>query len=694
MMTMTRRKKIIGLSIASAVLVLSTIAVVLVLNMDWNRAKPWVNTRLSNAIGRNVSIEGNLALTWVAPPVGNTGWQTWLNWPHITAERITIGNPSELNTTPPMAQVERVSFSFSPIPLILTRKLIISDLVAIRPILNLERTADGKNNWTFRQSDTPSPSQIEFQKLSIEDGKLNARDAVKHIKLNASFDTMTEGAGDHRDLQWKIAGTFNGEKMTGSGNAGALMSLQSQTAPYPVAASLQVGKTKLTASGTLSKPRQLAALDMRLHLSGPSLAQLYALTGVVLPETPPYSTEGHLTGTLNSYGGDWTYEKFSGKVGASDIGGTLEYQSRATRPLLKGKVTSNQLHLRDLGPLLGSPPNDNAADDDQLKATTTTPTDDSGIESDKVFPVDRFRTERWQNIDIDVQFAAGKLVRGPKNLPLGDVEAKIGLKDGVLSLLPLNFGIADGNISSNIKLDGRHKAMQSEMKITIRHLKLKQLFPTVKKMQASLGAIDGQVALSATGNSVASILGSANGEAKMLIEHGSISKLLLEELGLNLGNIALIKLTGDKQIKINCMASEFVLKDGLMQARTFVVDTDESIVQVEGDASLKEEQLNLKITPDSKGLRLLSLRAPFYVTGSFKQPKVSVDKGVLALKAGSAVALAALAPAAVGLLPLINKGENEDSPCAKLLLQAKSKLAPPPAIKPIAQSDRSKGTQR
>ena len=88
--------------------------------------------------------------------------------------------------------------------------------------------------------------------------------------------------------------------------------------------------------------------------------------------------------------------------------------------------------------------------------------------------------------------------------------------------------------------------------------------------------------------------------------------------------------------------------------------------------------MNLKIDPHSKGLRVISLRTPLYVTGSFKKPKVSVDKGVLALKAGGAVALAVLAPVAA-LAPLVNVGPGQDSACAVLLADVASKpQAPPP----------------
>jgi hypothetical protein len=60
----------------------------------------------------------------------------------------------------------------------------------------------------------------------------------------------------------------------------------------------------------------------------------------------------------------------------------------------------------------------------------------------------------------------------------------------------------------------------------------------------------------------------------------------------------------------------------------------------------------------SRGMRVFSLRAPFYVPGSFNQPHVSVDKGVMALKAESALALVILVPITV-LMPLIKTGPGK-----------------------------------
>ncbi|MEM4988400.1 AsmA family protein [Collimonas sp. H4R21] len=649
----------------AALIALIALCVALLLTFDWNRAKPWLNQRVSEATGRNFAIRGDLVLTWQKSQADLDSWRRWVPWPRLSAKDIVLDNPDWAKTGPHMAEIGQLTFSLSPLPL-LAHRIVIPSLELDTPSIALERKPDGDNNWTFKSSG-PSAWQLELQKLALAKGTVRLLDPISKLNIKADIDSLPAASAEGYGIGWKVGGTFNKAAVSGSGKAGAVLSLQNSTTPYPLQASVNIGKTAIAIQGTLTKPSDLAALDLRLKLSGASMSNLYPLTGIVLPATPPFATEGRLIGKLNSAGGDWTYDKFSGRVGSSDLSGTLEYIAQKPRSLLKGSLLSNQLKLQDLAPLIG-------ADSNASKANRG---DGVAQPSNKVLPVEQFDTARWGSIDADVKFTGRKIIRD-KDLPIQDLVADLHLKDSVLSLTPLNFGVAGGNLVSNIKLDGSNKLIKAEMKISARHLKIKQLFPTLASAQASLGEINGDASLSAVGNSVASLLASSNGELKTLINQGTISKFLLEAAGLNIGNVVISKLFGDKQVKLNCLASDFAVTNGVMDARTFVMDTDDAIINVEGQVNLAQESLALTINPKTKGLRIFSLRSPLHVTGSFKNPDVGVDKGVLALKAGGAIALGVLAPVAA-VLPLINISPDQQSDCAGLLALAKEKpVAPPP----------------
>lgn len=635
---------------AGLILVLAT-GVLIFSNLDWNRARPWVNARVSSAIGRPFSIDGNLSVKWHKPAKADSGWRGWIPQPEVSADDVRISSPTWHGAQTDMARLGQVVLTFDLLPL-LARNFSVSTLTLTDPHLSLERRADGKNNWTFGGGG-PLEWSFEIRTLVLARGNVRLVDAIRHADLALNVDTLPgpgAGAGIH-GTEWKLAGTYNKEPIRGHGRAGAVLSLQSESAPFPIEATVHAGSTTITLKGTLTRPRDLAALDMRLKLSGASMAQLFPLIGVPLPETPAYATEGHLRGILNGHGGDWNYEKFSGTAGSSDLSGTLAFRSRLPRPLLEGEVASRLLNFADLAPLIG-------ADSKKSKA-------ERGV-ADKqppgtVLPVEPFKTDRWRSVDVDVKFTGRRIVRD-KALPIDNLATHIHVADGVLSLRPLDFGVAGGTLKAVVRLDGRATPVKADIKLIARGLNLKQLFPTVPSMRASLGAINGDATLSATGNSVAQLLGTSSGEVESSISGGTISKLLLDEIGLNLGNVILTRLLGDKEIRLHCAAGDFGVANGVMQTRSVVIDTDRSVITAEGRIDLAHERLDLIIKPVSKSLRLITFNGPLYVTGSFAAPDVDVDKGRIGLKAAGAVALAMLAPVAA-LIPLTAIGRAEDGDC-------------------------------
>lgn len=668
--TRTRTTRIV-LTVIGLLVAIPAIALVILLNYDWNKARPWLNARASDALGRPFAINGDLSLRWEKPAAvlgSQASWRDHIPWPHLIANDVHVSNPEGMPARD-TASVRQLSFSLNPFAL-LHHTITIPVLRFQSPAVDLLRNADGANNWTFHHKEKPSPWTLDLERVVFAKGVVQVHDALTKTAVTADVDTLD--ADPTYGVSWKLRGTYNGAPVSGGGKAGAVLSLKEQSTPYPVKADFTQGATHISVEGTVTRPAKLAALDLRLKLAGASMARLYNLSGVLLPETPAFSTEGRLIGAIDANSSHWTYDKFKGKVGSSDIAGRLEYQSGKPRGMLSGEVVSRALNFADLGPLVGADSNASKA------ARGVAAVQPAG----KVLPVETFRTERWKTVDADVKYSAERIVRD-KQLPISKLNTHLVMQAGVLTLNPLNFTIAGGNMVSNIKLDGSGRegkdAIKATAKVTARHLQIKQLFPTIEKMQATVGEVNGDAQLSATGNSIATLLAGANGELKTLINQGSVSKLLLEEMGLNIGNVVLTKVFGDKPVQLNCMATDFAVTNGLMRTRVFVVDTDEAVITAEGTVNLADEQMNLTLHPQTKSLRIFSLRAPLHVSGPFNQPRVSVDKGVLAMKAGGALALAAAAPIAA-LLPLINTGPGENSACGQLLAAARVKpVAPPPA---------------
>jgi uncharacterized protein involved in outer membrane biogenesis len=647
-------------------LAIPAVALVILLNYDWNRARPWLGARATEALQRPVELRGNLSLTWQKQPLPAQArsWRDHIPWPHLVAQDVHVGNPAGLPQGD-TAAAQTLAFSLSPFAL-LGRKIAIPELRFDQPQLELLRQADGRNNWTLPKR-PPSAWRMELDRVVFTRGTIKLDDALQKISATAHVDTLEK---DPRyGVQWTLAGKWNRQDISGKGKTGAVLALRDTSLPFPIQADARIGLVSVAAEGTLTNPAQLAAIDLQLKVAGASAARLFALTGLLLPETPPFTTAGRLSGHLAEGASQWTYEKFTGRVGDSDIAGTLSFQQRQPRGLLTGSVHSRLLQFADLGPLIGA---DSNAKKEERGVAAVQP-------AGKLLPVETFKTERWTAIDADVSFRAERIVR-TKELPLSKLQTEFHLKDGVLRLTPLNFDFAGGQVASKATLDGSSgEAVAATLDASARHIKLRQLLPKLPELkQATIGEINAEAKLTAKGNSVAAMLAHSNGELKTLVNDGTVSKLLLEQMGLNIGNIVLTKLFGDKPVHLNCLAGDFGVRDGLAQTRYFIADTNDATVRINGAVNLASEKIDLTLKPETKGLRIISLRAPIYVRGTLKQPDVDIDKGVIAMRAGGALALGALA-APAALVPLISAGGEGENQCATLLAAARAKpKAPPP----------------
>lgn len=681
---MTRPARILVWTFTS-LLTLLAILVVIIATFDWNRVKPLLNEKVSEALQRPFAINGNLAVEW-RTETQEGGWRAWVPWPHFIAEDLSLGNPAWLDQQK-MVGLERVAFRLAPLPL-LFRQISIPRIDLTKPTASLTRLADGRANWTFDfgpKDDNAEPSkwQLDIGAIGFDQGNVSLDDQTLKTSMKVQIDPLgkpipfsdivgkarAEKAGVAQDYAFglKVQGRYKGQPVAGSGKIGGLLALQDASQPFPLQADVRIADTHVVLAGTLTDPRNLGALDLRLRLSGASLGNLYPLTGVTLPDTPAYSTDGHLSANLHAaQGATFNYQGFNGQIGDSDIHGDLAFVASQPRPRLSGNLVSNQLLFKDLAPLIGA---DSNAEQKARGGASKQP-------QGKVLPVEEFRTERWRAMDADVTFAGKRIVHSAQ-LPFNDLSAHVILEDGLLRLEPLRFGVAGGNLASQIRLDGRNVPLQGRARLTARGFKLKQLFPGFAPMQTSFGELNGDADITGRGNSVAALLGTANGDLRMLVNDGAISRSLMEIAGLNVGNYVVGKLFGDEDVKINCAAADVGIKDGLATTRLFIFDTENAIIYINGTANFASEQLDLKITPESKGLRLFSLRSPLYVRGPFAKPSAGVQAVPLALRGAGMVALGVVAGPAAGLLALVAPSSGDDpNQCTPLLQQMKAGKAP------------------
>ena len=736
--------KIIAVLLA-IVVVLIIALVIFIKTFDWDRARPFINEKVSAATGRKFEIAGHLSAKW-ARPAGASGFRAFIPWPTFTAEKVRIDNPAWAKQ-PQFATADALEVEVEMLPL-LAHKIVIPRIALSNPTVDFERTLDQQNTWTFtRKQNEKSKWDLQLQELQFADGVITVTDLPTRIDLHADIKTLgqplalgnllsrqktlaaeaaarpaapaaptapaadklaaakavdkpvpapaasasaasapasaaataAKAAAADADARYgfavKLAGTYRDAKLDGTGKIGGALSLIDRQRPFPLEADVHLGENHLTLLGTLTDPAKLAAVDLRMTLAANSMADLYDLIGVVLPETPKFRTSGHLTGNFAPTGKHFKYEQFTGQVGKSDLSGTLEYTSGGPRPRLTGHVASKRLALVDLGPVIGAKVSAKPAG--KVKQAVGTAKLKPAANA-RALPNTAFKTDRWRAMDTDVSFKGASIIRDAA-LPITDMSTHIIMQDGVLSFDPLKFGVAGGTMTGTIRLNGHSQPLDGKIDIAARHLQLKKLMPAFQPMDTSFGEINGDARLSGRGNSTAALAATANGEVKLLVNDGAISNTLLEEAGLNVANIVAAKLFGDKIVRINCAAADFVVKNGVLDSHVFALDTTDALINVDGTINLATEQMMLNVYPHTKGFRIFSLRSPLYVRGTFKNPDVGVVKGPLLLRGAAAVALGAVNPMA-SLLALLVPSNKESSPCPSIIATAREGLKGTPAI--------------
>ena len=627
-------KWIVGSLLAPVVLAVLFIAV-----FGWNWLRAPIERVTLDKTGRVLAIGGDIEVD--------------LAWPHprIRSGAVSFANPSWA-TEKQMVSAAAATVTID-LPQLLQRNLVFPEVRLQRPVIFLEQSRDGRKNWLLDRKQQDESARIRIDRLRLDQGTLGYDDVARNTRIRAELSTADTQPGK-AELAFTAQGEYKGLPFKAQGHGGPVLGLRDETTPYPIKTVLTVGRTVVQAEGSITSLLKLTAMDMQVDLRGDSLAQLYPLLGIAFPETRAYATHGHVVHGKQQ----WRYEKFSGRIGASDIAGTFQIETGGKRPAMQGDLVSDLFDVADLGALIGVRPGKVQA---MQKATTA---------SERVLPDLPFKTERWGSVNAEVTLHA-RTFRHARTLPLENLVTHLSLRDSVLTLDPLDFGLADGLLKVTISLDGRRAPIQAHTRIKARKIQIARLFPTIKLNQNSIGQINGVLELKGRGNSVRSMLASADGKVGLAVARGEISQLMLEKAGIHLWEMLQLKVSGDKLVKLRCGVADFDVKQGVMQANALVVDTEVTTLFGTGSIDLGQEKLDLTFRQKTKNTSPLSLRSPIHISGSFARPEVNVDKAQMTARALGAIALGMLNPV-LALIPLIDTGPGSDSDCAQLVRDARA----------------------
>ncbi len=624
-------------------LVLAAILIFLAL-FDWNQLRGPAGRWASERWDREIVLAGDLEVDL-------------FRWaPRAVINGLRVGPPAWAPGRD-TAEIERLTISVKALPL-LRGEVDMPEVRADRPRLVLLRDSQGRESWRLGDPDAGGAPELPLiRRFVVEDGRIDFRDEKRRLVLIGTIDSRESvAAGEPSAFRLDGRGTLNGNPLSLTVTGGPLINI-AKDRPYRFQADLRGGATRLQADGSIVRPFDLGRFNADLKVSGPDLADLYYLTTLALPNTPPYRIEGRLSREERT----WRFDDFSGRVGDSDLSGDLSVRTGGERPFLRADLVSRSLDVDDLFALVGAPP---------ATAETASPEQKAQAQrlrsQGRILPDARLDVSRLRSMDAEVDFRATAVKAN--GLRVTAVRLGADLKDAVLRVEPLSFAFSSGRLSGSARIDGRRRVPRASVDLGLSGYPLANIIPARGGAPTLTGPLNARVQLAGTGASVREAAANASGRVRLTTQGGTMRQAFAELLGINVGKGLSLLLSKDpRQTPVRCAVADFRAANGVLRPTRFVIDTGVVRAVGSGTVSLKTERMNLEIDGESKKPRLLRVWAPITVEGPLRSPKLGVKESEVA-KQG---ALAALAGAVIhplaALIPFLEPGGAEDVNCAALL---------------------------
>ena len=700
----------IGIGIAILILVL----VLVVAFFPWNTLRGPVARAVSADLGRPVSIaalHGSL-----------------FGHPHVQVSGLTIGNPAWAGGGQ-MVAIQRIELQLRFWPL-LRGEIVLPRVVLIRPDVHLYRAADGRANWVFSAHPESAKAKKEANQpmhlplvhvLVIQSGRLSARDEMHKITFDGTVDAgeasaagaglpsrtakvvkaraQSRGASPSAAKQQAsrvAADTGTGFKLVGKGqlndkpftlrvSGGPLVWAETHK-PYPFDVRIIASDIRFSARGVVPHPFDLGRLEMTLSLSGNDLADGYYLTGLALPNTPPYAISGH----LRSIGTKFELTDMHGTLGGSDIHGVVTVELNSPYPVLNADLSSHVLNLADLGPTFGGNA-PSAAEEAQERHGSGHPTKAQAkhelakgladgvagktAASRFLLPTAKLQVDRLRGMDATLRYHADEVKA--QDLPLKKVDLHLRLRNDVLDIDPFAFTLPEGTLAGTVVIDVHGQIPTEQLDVRLTRVQLAQFHTKGTTKPPFEGTLVGRLRLSGTGDSMHAFASTADGTLSIVVPHGEIEQAFAEFAGIDVARgLGLVLKKKQQQTTLRCGIADFDSDHGLAKVKQLVFDTRVVIITGNGDVNLRNETLDLQLTGRPKKFRIGVVRSPIEIRGTLLHPAIGVKASKLAAQGAAAAVLGVIGTPLAAIAAFVDPGLNKSADCQALLADAKAMGAP------------------
>ncbi len=511
-------------------------------------------------------------------------------------------------SVPEMVRIDSVSARLDVGPL-LRGVLRFETLDVVKPVVVLERDADGKGNWRFgaapsspaSKKRTSSPTLLDFH---LHDGHVTYRTSSGALLRNDLKDLTIRAAGDDQPASLVLDGAYNDTPIRVTAETQSFTVLRQGSVPFGVQFTASAPSATVDFKGTMREPWDFDGVEGPMRIDARKLGDLLGIFDADVPADFPTA----LAGAFTRSGDRWKLADATGNLATSAVTTTLTLDEGG-----RGKPDDMGIAARfdrlDLDPILGG---------------GKTGGGDYGTQSLQV------EAQRGTNFDVDV--AARELAW--RGMRLADVAAQARLASGEITVGQLGFAFAGGRVEASGSARSAAPGGRVVAGAAISGADIGQIVALLGADAGQVaGRIDGRAALDMTGATVRDALKTSRGHAVLAMADGRIARALLEKLSTDLRSLFRKNATSTP---ISCLIAVLDLQNGLGTIAPLRLQTPGTTVIGGGQVDLPAERLDLTIKSEAASTGLFALDIPLRISGGFSNLTVLPALGSAAARPDAA----------------------------------------------------------
>lgn len=580
----------VGILLAVLVSLLIGAVVLAVMVLAWMDLRPRIESYASDTLGRNVSIE-TLSIGWGSPIT-------------LEATGLRLANPA-WGSTPDMISIGKLHAEIAVWPL-LHGVLDLDRLAVERPVVVLERDADGTGNWAFPalRSRPAGPHAAGPDKLPahfiaaarLENGDLSFRTSQGHLLRVHVSAAWLQAEGASAPVRLQAEGSYNDLELAIDATLSSFAALRAVPRPVGVDGTVTAKSSTIRFQGTMTDPIGFEGIVGRIETDA-ALDELSAALG------GPGGLDARLVsqGTLSKQAERWRLTQLDATLAETEVTGSagLDEGKRGQPDHFIADLTTSSLDLqRVLARLQGAATSAGGAGIPLQVEQNPGETFAAKLNAKQV----TYGRYALDTLVADIRKEPGRIVLGELSFGLAEGRVQMsGLNEtaGKGGHLKLDAALSAGNVGRIMAMTGGDPSMVG-------------------------GKLDARATLEMTGTTLEDGLAASQGQAVLSMRGGRVSREFLRLASIDL---RLLLREGKGNASIVCFLTVANMRNGLLSLAPLRLKTREGNFSGGGEIDLRRAAVDLYLRSDSKSTHFWALDIPLHITGSLTHPKAMPSSG-------------------------------------------------------------------